>query len=55
MSHDLVTYASALATGFMAGAFFAVMGLPVPAPAGVAGVLGVLGITLGYVGLRSLL
>ena len=38
----------ALVTGFIAGAVFAVVGVPIPAPPELAGVLGIVGIYLGF-------
>ncbi|WP_307398845.1 XapX domain-containing protein [Desulfofundulus luciae] len=38
----------ALITGFLAGAAFAWLKLPVPAPPTMAGVMGVVGLFLGY-------
>ncbi|SHJ56359.1 PEP-CTERM protein-sorting domain-containing protein/XapX domain-containing protein [Desulfofundulus thermosubterraneus DSM 16057] len=38
----------ALVTGFVAGAAFAWLKLPVPAPPTLAGVMGVVGLFLGY-------
>ncbi|WP_353928603.1 XapX domain-containing protein [Desulfofundulus kuznetsovii] len=38
----------ALITGFVAGAAFAWLKLPVPAPPTLAGVMGVVGLFLGY-------
>lgn len=38
----------ALVTGFLAGAAFAYVGVPIPAPPTVAGVLGIVGIYLGF-------
>lgn len=38
----------ALTTGLLAGAFFAFIGVPIPAPPTIAGVLGIVGIYLGF-------
>lgn len=38
----------AVATGVLAGAFFRLLGVPIPAPPNLAGVLGIVGIYLGY-------
>ncbi|PSQ32528.1 XapX domain-containing protein [Halobacteriales archaeon SW_12_69_24] len=38
----------ALVTGFIAGAAFAFVGVPIPAPPELAGVLGIVGIFLGF-------
>lgn len=38
----------ALLTGFIAGAVFAFVGVPIPAPPELAGVLGIVGIYLGF-------
>lgn len=38
----------ALLTGFVAGATFAFVGVPIPAPPTIAGVLGIVGIYLGF-------
>ncbi|MBE3587359.1 MAG: DUF1427 family protein [Thermoanaerobacteraceae bacterium] len=38
----------ALLTGFLAGAVFAWLKLPVPAPPTLAGVMGIVGLFLGY-------
>lgn len=38
----------ALLTGIIAGAAFAYVGVPIPAPPTVAGVLGIVGIYLGF-------
>ena len=38
----------ALCTGFVAGAAFAAIGVPIPAPPTITGVLGILGIYLGF-------
>jgi XapX domain-containing protein len=37
-----------LGTGFLTGVIFALLKLPVPAPAVLPGVMGILGITLGF-------
>ncbi|MFB6141656.1 MAG: XapX domain-containing protein [Halosimplex sp.] len=39
----------ALLTGFLTGAFFRFLDVPIPAPPNAAGVLGIVGIYLGYV------
>lgn len=39
----------ALITGFLTGAFFRFLNVPIPAPPNVPGVLGIVGIYLGYV------
>lgn len=38
----------ALLTGFIAGALFSFVGVPIPAPPTIAGVLGIVGIYLGF-------
>ena len=38
----------ALVTGFIAGAVFAFVGVPIPAPPELAGLLGIVGIYLGF-------
>jgi XapX domain-containing protein len=38
----------ALLTGFLAGAVFAYVGVPIPAPPTVSGVLGIVGIYIGF-------
>ena len=38
----------ALLTGFLAGAVFAFVGVPIPAPPQLAGLLGIVGIYLGF-------
>ena len=48
MSSTLVLASLALVTGFLAGAAFAVVGVPIPAPPTIAGVLGIVGIYLGF-------
>lgn len=38
----------ALCTGLLAGALFAFLRIPIPAPPNLAGVMGIVGIYLGY-------
>jgi XapX domain-containing protein len=45
---SLVIAVLALLTGILAGAAFALVGVPIPAPPNVAGVLGIVGIYLGF-------
>lgn len=45
---DVTIALLALLTGFVAGAVFAFVGVPIPAPPTVAGVLGIVGIYLGF-------
>jgi XapX domain-containing protein len=44
----------ALATGIVAGAVFAALEVPIPAPPNVAGVMGIVGIYLGFKGVQAL-
>lgn len=48
MSTTVVLASFALLTGFLAGAVFALVGVPIPAPPTIAGVLGIVGIYLGF-------
>ncbi len=48
MSVNLVLATLALCTGFLAGAAFAALGVPIPAPPTITGVLGIVGIYLGF-------
>ncbi len=48
MDASLVIALLALSTGFLAGAAFAFVGVPIPAPPTVAGLLGIVGIYLGF-------
>ena len=48
MSTSLAIAMLALCTGFLAGAAFAAVGVPIPAPPTIAGVLGIIGIYLGF-------
>jgi XapX domain-containing protein len=48
MSSNFVLPALALCTGFLAGAVFAAVGVPIPAPPTITGVLGIVGIYLGF-------
>lgn len=50
-----MTAALALIVGTSAGALFAVLSLPVPAPPTIAGVLGIVGLWLGYTLARQLI
>lgn len=45
---NIVVAVLALFTGFLAGAAFAVVGVPIPAPPTVSGILGIVGIYLGF-------
>lgn len=45
---DVAIALLALSTGFVAGAAFAFVGVPIPAPPTIAGVLGIVGIYLGF-------
>ena len=47
MSPPVVAFL-ALLTGFLAGATFAFVGVPIPAPPELAGLLGIVGIYLGF-------
>jgi XapX domain-containing protein len=44
----------ALLTGVVAGAVFAALEVPIPAPPNVAGVMGIVGIYLGFKGVEAL-
>jgi XapX domain-containing protein len=44
----------ALLTGFLTGALFSAIQIPIPAPANLSGVLGIVGIFLGYKGVEWL-
>lgn len=48
MSTSLILATLALCTGFFAGAAFAAVGVPIPAPPTITGVLGIVGIYLGF-------
>ncbi len=48
MSTTVLLATLALITGFIAGALFAGIGVPIPAPPTITGVLGIVGIYLGY-------
>jgi XapX domain-containing protein len=49
-----VQVALALLTGIVAGAAFAALEVPIPAPPNVAGVMGIVGIYLGFKGVETL-
>jgi XapX domain-containing protein len=44
----------ALLTGVVAGAVFAALEVPIPAPPNIAGVMGIVGIYLGFKGVEAL-
>jgi XapX domain-containing protein len=44
----------ALLTGVVAGATFAALEIPIPAPPNVAGVMGIVGIYLGFKGVEAM-
>ncbi|AUV82155.1 XapX domain-containing protein [Salinigranum rubrum] len=44
----------ALVTGIVAGAIFAALEVPIPAPPNVAGVVGIVGLYLGFRGVEAL-
>ncbi|WP_318569264.1 DUF1427 family protein [Salinigranum marinum] len=46
--------AVALATGLVAGAAFAALEVPIPAPPNAAGIMGIVGIYLGFRGVEAL-
>lgn len=48
MPSTATTTTLALATGFVAGAVFAALRVPIPAPPELPGVIGIVGIYLGY-------
>ncbi|MFP4625733.1 MAG: XapX domain-containing protein [Natronomonas sp.] len=48
MDPTFVVALFALLTGVIAGALFAFVGVPIPAPPTIAGVLGIVGIYLGF-------
>lgn len=48
MDPSILVALLALVTGFIAGATFAFVGVPIPAPPTIAGVLGIVGIYVGY-------
>ncbi|MFZ8826055.1 MAG: XapX domain-containing protein [Candidatus Caldipriscus sp.] len=45
----------AFLTGFITGAIFALLKLPVPAPQTLAGIMGIVGLFLGYVVVKMFL
>lgn len=49
MHFDLLLLVKSLATGFVAGAVFALLKLPIPAPSEFASIVGILGVFLGLV------
>jgi XapX domain-containing protein len=46
--------AVALATGVVAGAAFAALEVPIPAPPNAAGIMGIVGIYLGFRGVEAM-
>ncbi|WP_181692415.1 XapX domain-containing protein [Natronomonas sp. LN261] len=48
MSTPVIVAVMAFTTGFLAGAAFAAIGVPIPAPPTIAGVLGIVGIYAGF-------
>ncbi len=52
MNVQLVTLS--FVTGFVVGAVFRVLHLPIPAPDNLAGIMGIIGIFVGYVILKAL-
>jgi XapX domain-containing protein len=46
---DATVAVLALVTGFLTGAVFRFLNVPIPAPPNVSGILGIVGIYLGYV------
>lgn len=48
MTTSILLASLALLTGFVAGAVFAAIGVPIPAPPTITGVLGIVGIYLGF-------
>jgi XapX domain-containing protein len=48
MAVNAAAVALALCTGLLAGALFASLRIPIPAPPNLAGVMGIVGIYLGY-------
>lgn len=54
MSTSFVLPLAALCTGFLAGAAFSAVGVPIPAPPTITGVLGIVGIYLGFRAVEAL-
>ena len=46
---DATVAVLALVTGFLTGAVFRFLNVPIPAPPNVSGILGIVGVYLGYV------
>ena len=50
----MVELIKSLATGFVMGAVFAFLKLPMPAPNAFAGIIGIVGIYLGFIAIQKI-